>query len=132
MGVVLIPIVAVVLGLTGAAAGASDCACATLSVHIRDGPGASHNILSTLVPPHCVPYKGEQRQSEGLTWAKVNYNGKVSLFPRLTTIREGKLSKYICSVRKTRHRLKSLYKVKHRCSVSQCTSKRVYSKHLGN
>ncbi|XP_064611539.1 peptidoglycan-recognition protein SD-like isoform X2 [Liolophura sinensis] len=76
MRVIVITIVEAILGLTGAVVGASDCACATLSVHIRDGPGASHNILSTLIPPHCVPYKGEQKLSEGLTWAKVSYNGK--------------------------------------------------------
>ncbi|XP_064614109.1 peptidoglycan-recognition protein SC2-like [Liolophura sinensis] len=52
---------------------AAECACSTLNVHIRQGPGTSHAQLGMLIPPHCLTYTGQQVTAEGYTWAKVEY-----------------------------------------------------------
>ncbi|XP_052786041.1 peptidoglycan recognition protein 1-like [Mya arenaria] len=55
---------------------AADCACATTAVHVRNGAGTTHTILTTLAPGHCLTFKGHRQTVDSASWVNVDYNGQ--------------------------------------------------------
>ncbi|XP_060586631.1 peptidoglycan-recognition protein SC2-like [Ruditapes philippinarum] len=54
----------------------AQCACATTNVHVRDGAGTTHTILTTLATGHCLTFKGHRQTVSGASWVNVDYHGK--------------------------------------------------------
>lgn len=55
------------------------CACATTDVHVRDGVGTSANILDTLMPSDCLPFKNLRGSDDGgASWVNVDFQGEVN------------------------------------------------------
>ncbi|XP_045196740.1 peptidoglycan-recognition protein SC2-like [Mercenaria mercenaria] len=54
----------------------SQCACATTDVHVRNGAGTTHTILTTLATGHCLTFKGHRQTVSGASWVNVNYHGQ--------------------------------------------------------
>lgn len=57
----------------------AQCACATTYVHVRDGAGTTHTILTTLATGHCLTFKGHRQTVSGASWVNVDYHGHVSI-----------------------------------------------------
>ncbi|XP_060566740.1 peptidoglycan recognition protein 1-like [Ruditapes philippinarum] len=53
----------------------TQCACATTNVHVRDGPGLSHTILTILFTDQCLSYKGHRQTVNETSWVNVDYHG---------------------------------------------------------
>lgn len=51
----------------------SECACAKTAVNVRNAPGTAATILTTLMPGHCLPYKGVKQLISGESWISVDY-----------------------------------------------------------
>lgn len=55
---------------------AVQCACATSNVHVRSGPSTDSPILTTLIPPHCLPHNGQHQLAGSYTWLHLDFNGQ--------------------------------------------------------
>ncbi|KAL5020414.1 hypothetical protein ScPMuIL_003306 [Solemya velum] len=55
---------------------AAQCACSTGNVNVRSGASLSNSVLTVLRTGNCLPYRGDQTTSGGITWAHVNYNNQ--------------------------------------------------------
>jgi uncharacterized protein YgiM (DUF1202 family) len=56
---------------------AAQCACATDSLHVRNGAGTSHAVIHTMNAGECLPYQGDSASADGYTWYHLTYNGQV-------------------------------------------------------
>nr|WVH45108.1 PGRP-S3 [Archivesica marissinica] len=69
-------LLSVIIGLLSVSSvSCTQCACATGNVHVRNGAGTSHTILTTLTTSNCLTFKGHRQTVSGSHWVNVDYQG---------------------------------------------------------
>ncbi|KAK7109321.1 peptidoglycan-recognition protein SC2-like [Littorina saxatilis] len=72
----LLPVLCALFAVSVKGTEASQCACATERLHLRNGPGTTHDVITTLASQQCLPHDGQQQVQGSYTWLHLDYNGQ--------------------------------------------------------
>ena len=75
-GLALVMLVSLFISLFAGMAFAETYVKTTGSVHVRKGPGLDYGTIDTVSKDHKYVYKAQQKDDRGVTWYKVDFNGR--------------------------------------------------------